>query len=92
MEARAGSPAFRYMLGHRDRARAAAARQGACGGARNVTLLKTVLCVHCCILKEHQTSVIHNVAICQNRYLRIPTVLFATITPKIPTYSAKIPY
>ncbi len=46
---------FAVCFSHRDRAHAAAARQGACGGARDVTLLKTVLCLRCCIFKERQS-------------------------------------
>ncbi len=41
-----------YALATRDRARAAAARQGSRGGARDVTLLKTVWCLCCCILRS----------------------------------------
>ena len=50
-----GRRPFAICFGHRDRARAAAARQGAPGGARNVTLLKTVRCLCCCIFKECQS-------------------------------------
>jgi len=41
-----------YALATRDRARAAAARQGSCGRARDVTLLKTVWCLCCYILRS----------------------------------------
>lgn len=41
-----------YALATRDRARAAAARQGSRGRARDVTLLKTVWCLCCYILRS----------------------------------------
>ncbi len=50
-----GRRPFAVCFDHRDRARAAAARQGARGGARDVTLLKTARCLRCCIFKEHQS-------------------------------------
>jgi hypothetical protein len=46
---------FAICFGHRDRARAAAARQAARGGACEVTLLKTLRCLRCCIFKDRQS-------------------------------------